>query len=619
MRHKPIVIVLITVTAMWLAWQKLLPIEQQTHETSTPRVTSSTSLTVDKEPVLSLSDASTSLAKPSIHQCTNELAQYENQRLRYFTTLNYQALLRQGYSLDQVTLAIAHFLGPSHATTWRYQQLKANTQMAQRIATASQQFSENTATELLVQPHSPQPWLLEKLAHPSFSLAPGQQLYVDDIAWLISNIDILDAQIVTVIKHFDDINLVVSQDYADALRLIDLAARAGRTEVVKALLNKGAALSDDNYLPSTLEWAIWGLSNAPQSRWPDYVEVIELLTSQGARAAFIYNEKGDIIEAQGRRFKLTAERIQQIYTHHQLDFDSLWQRDALHLDLAQPLIQQLQQRADQQLVISQQLKNRLSQCPSLLREFRTDWQPLGLAHALAQVSYEGDVDLAALNARSVQLYECYTRNQARNAERTVHHSQAAKAYLKVLRREGLEAALASLYQQPLTEALRRDLFYASLSRVGAQSFTRLQSSLLGQSQLDYVRLPAGLTLPQLREYLPRFDSHGHSLLYYAISHYDTELLTQLVAAGVPYHQGITAMDPLALSLQGIELFAGQAPSLQVLDEVMTYQPSLTPWHRSMLALIARKNPALYQQLHTRHPQLRHQDAPLPEYDCSSQF
>lgn len=530
--------------------------------------------------------------------------------------------LEQGYSLDDITLAIEHFTNSNFAASFRVKQLRKGTEFAlvnqELNEQLRQQFPELANSGLSIERAVP----LSALA--SFEMMTDEekrqvlsehQISVNDIAYFIHS-GLSDNDIQMMLSHVTVPATTVSYEKLEAISLLDFAVAASRPMLVEALLLMGLAPTSDAYLGSSMEWALSRLSYADENTESNAVEVVKLLKLHGARARFQFKRQDKIEGSFPRSFySFSKEQIAALWQNYQLDLTQIERREVPALEQLHPLVQTL--AAHRKVFLAKKLGNPRypvlqETCQQTLHVVDNQWQPKP-AHEVVSVIeelYDGSPDriiseLADIDPLLVDIY----RERLDRAARPMQSISIPPEAARLLQRGEVKQAIRYFEAQPFSDDEMRWLVTQILG-YGSEYYKDLSlSSLWGKhlQDLNFRLLRSDIesiqTLEQAGANLRGADSKKKTLMYYAAERSDVSLVSFLKTQAYPFSLDDQGQDPLHVVLGFNHAGAFRKNIETLVDVIMEYQPDIDPFHRSRMAVIQLKNPRLYESIVSRYPEL----------------
>ena len=263
---------------------------------------------------------------------------------------NWDIWIRNGYSLNEVTIAIEQLAGPNFASSFRSNYLKKNSRLT----------NENSVLKKMVNELFPE---LAKHGISAQRLVPNKELLsfkelndtdkaeflnsvditIDDLAYFILDTSIRDEDILLMLSFIENLEEVIGFQELESVSILDYAAYAGRKKVVETLINLGLIPTHDEYLGSTMEWALANLYyNFNNEHQNSAAETVVLLNHLGAKARFLVKNE-QFVEGSFPRnyFKFDSSMLEALLADFGLDLTSIQEYKYLSEDVATSLIQEL--------------------------------------------------------------------------------------------------------------------------------------------------------------------------------------------------------------------------------------------------------------------------------------
>ncbi|MBV2128083.1 ankyrin repeat domain-containing protein [Arsukibacterium indicum] len=539
--------------------------------------------------------------------------------------------LLQGYSLDEITLAIEHFANSNFAARFRVEQLRKGTEISltnqQLNEQLRQQFPELAGSGLSIQRAIPLPALAAfatMTAEEKQQVLSAQPLGVDDVAYFIHS-GLPDDDIMMMLSHISDPAAMVSYERLEATSLLDFAVAASRPVLVKSLLQSGLLPSSDDYLGSSMEWALSRLSYADENAIQNAVEVVKLLKLYGATARFRVKSQAKIEGNFPRNyFQFTEQQILSILQDYQLDLTQIEQRQVFVLPEQHPLITSLEAQRDAFLTkqLSGEYPVQLIACERTLKSVNAQWQPESAHDVINRIEklYNGSPELVISKLADIDplLVDMYRERLDRLARPMTIISFPPEASA-LLQKGDIKQTIRYFEAQSYSDEVKRWLIPQLLGfNVEYYSEVRQSSLWLDDLQLsDLMLLRLGAEQVQALEHaganLRGMDSRNKTLMHYAAEQSDVSLVSFLRSQGYPFSLDDQGQDPLHIVLRSDQLKLSKQKIESLVDVVMDYQPDIDAFHHSRMALIKLKYPQLYQSLIIRHPVLAvTAETPLPQ-------
>lgn len=547
--------------------------------------------------------------------------------------------LQQGFSLDDVTLAVAYFGNSNFAASFRANYLKSNSGYAHLNKEISENFFQQIATDMAdylkknafsVGKQVPSPYLTKFLSLPEAQkrdLIKEQNVTVDDIAYILDDRNVEEADIILLLSKVKTPNAVVGYGYTETISLIDYAAKNARPKVLIELLKKGIKPTHDFYLASTMEWALWALDRFQYD--PDKllhaVEVVKALIPHNAAARFHEHSDTSLKGRFPRHFYEFEESfLNSLLQEHDLDLMLIPVREAADTFKKEKneLAKLLEKQRQQHLVAkfnTMDLEQVVHSCENKIDTIDKKWAAKSM-HSLEREYKEkyGEEHYADHLIQVDPVFIDHFIKQNTNSFRTVIHEEAREV-LNEMPRTAIDKALKYTKNIELSEShknwVMRELLYWDVN-----NYTKLRSSHLYSRDIPYYSyLRYDFTNSFITEMLDAGidltgeDDRGKTLLFYAVNHGALKLVEQLLELNYPFHLGSAGQDPLHIALyidrRGFSL--DDLP--QLVELLMAFQPNIDEFHRQRMAVLRLYYPESYKTISTRFPQLAvKEDQELPK-------
>lgn len=569
-------------------------------------------------------------------QCSNVLNDYRMANKRIGSNTNWNDLLDEGYTLDEITLAIEHFRSNYAASKWRTTQLKKNSDLSQ----LNQILDETVATELPELPsfikmkvQIPSPEMAEVQAASSeraLELVSAHTFLIDDVAWLMQQEAISQTLVLIAVSKLTDINSLLGMDskHIGALHLIDIAALYGHDNVVLALLDKGSELSKDEYLPTTMDYALARLDRVANvdkdnGAIEKQLNVIRALQARNITASIESPERGSIKgNYNGLLFyHFSQQQTENIAAQYQVELNNIERRLPLPAERAANLISKLKRQFQQNLELKFP-SSKVKTCQALIKTVQNQWRPKPLEYYINQLKETGrEVTLANLNQIDPTLADCFSPPKRLKATQLEHTFE--DSFIQKIKQINLATALTLIDSEKLEPSAKRRLFYTIIG-LSPLYFQELQQSYLRQDKFDYLSFQFKVNFLRTRYLrleasgfdITRADINGKTLVYAAVKNNNIGLLEYLIDQGVPYHLAEYGKDPLYLALDSYQPKFNPDTVMTTLTQLMRLKPPIQHFHKKQLALIKLKYPNLYQTISNAFSVLKiDESTPLPPASC----
>ena len=335
-------------------------------------------------------------ARSSIGFDTNNYALC-NQFLRDFSEHNkewgrrnyesWKAYIEEGrYSLNDVTIAVEYFLNSNFAESFRLEYLRTTAPLTQKNKSLRSEllemFPSMSDLGINVRIKVPNP-TLESFSDATQAEKEGMiaqtKVTVDDVAYFLLDPSMSEPDILLLIEALEGSQNIVSYDRHGAITLLDYAILSARPLIVEILLKYGHQLTMDEYLGSSMEWALHALQHGYYSgKREQAVQVIEQLMDLGAPARFSSKTEQLVEGSFPRKFyKFEAEQVSVLITDFNLDLTEISMRESIRVEDHHPLILELKEQQHSDYARNQNILNAdeaISQCENTKQRLKDEWK-----------------------------------------------------------------------------------------------------------------------------------------------------------------------------------------------------------------------------------------------------
>ncbi|SNY55462.1 hypothetical protein SAMN06297280_2875 [Arsukibacterium tuosuense] len=577
-----------------------------------------------------VSDAAVKFDTPDYAQCEQFIQEFHSESFSWSRKYHrdWASYLEQGYSLDEITLAVERFANSNFAASFRVKQLRKGTEFAfsnqQLNEQLRQQFPELADSGLSIELKVP----LTALA--SFATMTDEekrqvlaehQVGVNDVAYFI-NSGLSDEDILMMLSDITIPAAIVSYEGIEAISLLDFAVAASRPVLVENLLLMGLSPTSDAYLGSSMEWALSRLTFANENTEANAVEVVKLLKLHGAQARFKVKRPETIEGSSPRHFySFSEEKIVSLSQNYQLDLTQIEQREVPALDGQHPLIDTLEAERDVYLAAKLGNPNHRElqgSCQRILHAVDKQWQPKSaheVVNSIEKLYGESATriisELARIDPLLVDIYR-------ERRDRPIAGVRIPPEAIKQVQQGDIKQAMSYLEGHSYSDNEKRMLIIQLLG-FNVEYFSELNQSSLWVDDLqffDLMLLQPNVALVQALEQaganLRGVDSREKTLMYYATERFNVSLVSFLQSEGYPFSFDDQGQDPLHVVLRSNQSGVSRQDIETLVNVLMAYHPDIDAFHRSRMAVIQLKYPRLYESLISRHPELAITgDTPLP--------
>ncbi|OEG74763.1 hypothetical protein BEL05_01520 [Shewanella colwelliana] len=541
--------------------------------------------------------------------------------------------LDKGYSIDDITLAIDHFLNSNFAASWRAEQLKKNSKLKQQNQNLTEKvkaLAPDLPTFVRVERSIPQPQI-DNIASLSqadaLALIKEVKLTIEDVDWLLKQDSLDEPLLLLAVKQIDDTDALIG--FGETLRLIDTAAYYGREQIVTALLAKNSVLSDDAYLGTTMEYALARLDYYFRMDTPledeliaKQANIIKALHGVNSTANFSILSKQKALGFFPRHiYRFDAQQITHLQQMYGLTLTEIAPKATLVFDAHSPFLAELNANFAT-LNTNSATPEMVASCRSLVKKVDTQWQPHNLDYFSNKLIKEGH-EVTATNLHHIDpaLADCFAYRQQQHLPswQGGDNSLSSTVYGLAAKRQ-INEAIEMVENAQLEEAVNRWFFYQLLG-YNPEYFTLLQLSELRQETFDYdtlYQVARSKTISLINQGLDidKLDYAGKSWLDIAILEHDLPLLNHLVNQHISYPVKANGRDPLYLLLDTSHYQFKPEHLLEYLSLLMLLEPNIHPHHQRLMSLVRLKYPETYTEITNQFPALMvEDDTPLPPAVC----
>lgn len=576
-------------------------------------------------------------APNNYHSCQQLIESEKETRRNWARKQEWDQWLDKGYPIDDITLAIEHFLNSNFAASWRAKQLKKNSQLNQQNQSLAEQvkaLAPDLPSFVRIERSIPQSQI-ENIATLSqadaLALIKETKLTIDDVDWLLKQDSLSQLLLLQAVEKIDDTDALIGFGIQEneTLHLIDTAAYYGRDQIVTTLLEKNSVLSDDAYLGTTMEYALARLDYYFRMNIPleddlivRQVKIIKALHGLNSTANFVTQTDQEAVGFFPRNLysfdALQMTNLQQMYG---LTLTEITPKTGLIFDPNSALLKELNANFAQ-LHANSATPEAAANCQSLVHKIDSQWQPHNLSYFSDKLIKEGkEVTASNLNQIDPALADCFNYQQRQPLPRwqSGNHSLDSSVY-GLAAQNKINEAIKMIEDAQLEEAVSREFFYQLLG-YNPKYFNELQLSQLRQETFNYdalYRIANTRTISLISEGLDidKLDYAGKSWLDIAIIEHDLPLLNYLVNQNISYPYRASGRDPLYLLLDTNNYKFNPEHLLEYLSLLMVLEPKVYPQHQRLMSLIRLKFPEVYTQITNQFPTLIvKEDMPLPPAVC----
>ena len=511
--------------------------------------------------------------------------------------------LAQGYSLDEITVAMEELDIPFYGGDWRASQLRKSLGLAgtKNLDSPYQQFSR-------MQPEQ------------RSELMSNKRPNVNDVALAMVTNKVSDLEIMSMFRLVEEDKRVVSLDWNNSLSLVDWALEYGRPRVALELMDAGVEPSSDRFLANSLELALFNMlknerAGTSEDTLQSYGQVVKRLLDSGqlARIASQKEIVGYQISSLNKVFLSLPDRnemiifrgsdIKRYWEKYRLDLNEIISRPAFVSDTSlHRLKNQLEDERLEQANIRFQVDSaieRVKDCLEFKNAFAHNWQ----RYKAFELINQSFTDFAVTDARAEvflqsydpSLVDCRRVNVAKRGMReAVGNSKQVAARSNALSNEpGKETASSKLSDYT---------FWMNLSNLLSDPELDLPSNYGGSTPHYWLLSISDFTLEKVQRMISSgmdlrvADSVGRYVTHYAVIAGEPELLEWLIDNDYPYHSLQFGQDPLHLALDIRARPNNSDIIVELVQALLASELEIDEHHRRRLALIKARQPDLYARL-----------------------
>lgn len=548
-------------------------------------------------------------------------------RNEYLTWTKY--IKEDGYSLNEVTLAVEYFLNSNFAEMFRVGYLRAEAPLTKKNSTLQSQviemFPSLIKSGIKVTTTVPHPSLVGFSDVPQSEKAQiiaENDITVDDIAYFLLEPLFPDNDILLLIEALKNSHVVVSYDRYAAISLLDYAIISLRPKIVEALLNRGHSPTQDEYLGSSMEWAL----NAMQSGYNNgkreqAANIILQLMDYSATARFKSQTK-DLIEGYfPRRFyNFNAEKSQSLIIDFNLDLTIIRPREEISIDARHPLIEEIRVKQLEAFAKQRNIptaKQLIPLCEDTVEQLNNKWTPRSTSTVIKEFVARYGSNEAKLMAELAKLdpilVDYYQRQNVKNRYRKPiskeligRVNEAYNMFQTGEVQQGIEYVLTTPIHESQHEWVMLRLMnygesyypaiFNSPIRVDFDDYSILRPSQLIKSSIS--------SMVEAGALLDNSDLHGKTLVFYAAQKRDVDLLSYLYENQFLYSPNSSGQDPMHVAINVRKNGADLQIIEATIDMLMKFQPHIDTFHLSRMALMKSYYPVAYSRIVQKHQSLK---------------
>lgn len=580
-----------------------------------------------KEELFSAED----LADVSFQSCKtllDELAKH-NQKWGHSMQSQWTSYLEDGYSIDEVVLAIGYFRHEHAASAFYIDQLREQTPLVQYQRRFTELLREQYPDENIADkqynvklPTIPFRDFASLSEEEQLSVIEQNEVYIDDIAYFMG-MDIETSTLIRLIDKVDDLNAVIGYDRHPVVSLFDYAVVELRKDVVRYLLSIGVMPTMDAYSATSMELALGLLFNRLKTNKPDdvatLIDIVSQLMARGVPAYFSQQDQAGLAgDYPGRVYEFTRKDIDELYYEYGVDLMSIPARQRPVPDPSSPLIEDIRPLKESYMasVTTKSLpKDNQAICQQKVRNTYNQWKPEKASRLVKQwlEDYgEGSTQFELqLGNSDPLLYDAYRESFATDRLKLARNSTVfAQVSLLMRQQISIEEYVDTIFAMQADLDLQRSAcwnvvrfrpdYYQALLNSGLPCLTEEywvfeRTNGLNREFVEQLSAQGGNVFTE--------DSSGKTLVYYATQKNKLSLLQYLQEEGYPFAMSHRGQDPLhaALNIRGLAFNPEQLSD--IVDILMRYSPEINQYHLSRMAVVKLFYPELYDSLVERYPAL----------------
>ncbi len=546
---------------------------------------------------------------------------------------NWVQYLDEGYTLDDITLAIEYFTHSNLSSNFRVKQLRLHSELTTTNSKKNTKILEEAPELFQIGFRGSREIPLEELANYALLSASEQKKLlndvtpsIDDLAFFIRQPEVSDADILELLDKVDNVKAIVGYRKLNATSLLDYAADSSRSKVVEKLLELGLEPTSDNYLGSTMEWALSQLSYSKHTvKEESRAKLVLMLINYGAKARFSEQSLSKVSANFPRgSYSFNAEEIEGLMEDYGLDLTLIESRETISVNKNSELVTLLEKKQASNLSEKLALDNideQLLACKKTIAAISSQWQPESVHTVMNRVIKENPdspkeikLRLAEIDPRLVDDYQ--TRFDG--YRRKMKYMPELDQIFAPLKDGKVLIVIDDLLAMPLNDS-NKNWAFNQILQWDMSHYDELFNSELFVDELQYFDFTSPMltsnSLNKLQEAganLHDKDIRDKTLLYYAVKNVNLALINYMEEQQFPFSLSNIGEDPLHVALNtSYRKFSPNKFEILV-DILMRYSPAIDQFHLNRLAVLKLKYPGLYKKIITKHPQLIiDEDAVLP--------
>ncbi|MCC5880031.1 MAG: hypothetical protein JJU03_09085 [Idiomarina sp.] len=537
---------------------------------------------------------------------------------------NWVRYLDEGYSLDEVTLAVDHFTNSNFAGSFRAKLLRRNTEVSQTILQleeeVAQQFPEVRDSGFRLAPRIPALPLegfVDKSPDERGALLQEHGATVDDVAYFLTRDELTEDDLMLLLEHVTDPFALVNYDRLETVSLLNYAIANTRPRIVEALLHAGIRPAEDNYLGSSMEWALSGLNHRGERQERAALIVSMLLPFNAAARFDVQNQRQVTANFPRNAYRFNEDRINAIRQDYGIDLTQIPSRQVPSIASDHRLIQELEAERVAYInaeTVAHHLDTDLVACEQLVEAVNEQWQPRQMHQVLNSVIAEYPdaperikSELAQIDPSLVDVF----RERHEGRQQRFDPVDMPQEIHDFLHQGQIENVIAFYSGKALSDANVNSLMW-NIFGWDVSHYEAMRHSGLLKEPLEYFdmqfhgRLLRSEAIQQLEDAgadMRGSDSRQKTVLFYAVKRANTELVTFLEQRGYPFSFDDLGQDPLHAALDTTNFRLSMDVVEELVPTLMEYRPVIDEFHLSRMAVIQLKYPQTYRALVSQYPEL----------------
>ncbi|NVK21062.1 MAG: hypothetical protein HWD86_00960 [Kangiellaceae bacterium] len=459
----------------------------------------------------------------------------------------------------------------------------------------------------------------------------------DDIAHFMKDPEVNDQDILLLLNSLNDVNEITAAQSRSPLTLIDHAALHSRAEVFHHLLDKGAPLTQDNYLGNTLEIALHALIKDVNNK--NTVQIVKTLIAKGMEIRLDknwleqenYYGHGSVLA--NKHYFFSQDDLSKIKKLHSLDIQSIPIRKSLlqeekHNRLKNALQQEKDTLLAKELGDSDVVKY-YKHCENYLSDLNKKIRYKDPNQLIAEYKklYSNDIHsiTSALSFIDPSLVDCYIKREKGNNRSQLPNDKRLNRIWRLASQKQYNEAIDLANTIELNNKQRNQFFF-ELFRFDRDTLIILKDHGYIPKQFsfsDLVLYQKNISSKDI-EALQKVgmdtlygDSNGLSMMYYAVIKNNLSLQNYLIEEGYPYKTKEYGEDPLHAALNSQRMLYKDKDLVEIVKALKPDTRTIDEHHLSRMFVIKLKYPEIYEELTELYPVLTiNEETKAPTSICS---